>query len=200
MNRCVVRGLLLCIAVGAWSTAGAAALPLYMKVVGSKQGQIRGEVTTPGWEDWVGGLGFHYAVTSPVGAAGQAAGKRQHSAVVVTKRLDRASPLLFSALAGDEVLPSVELRFVRGAQAGTQVAFFTIKLTNARVVSIEQRVEPPGLPGDQGAGDPREDVSFVFEKIELTFADGGITAMDDWGAAAASSTLNVPVIRRRATP
>jgi type VI secretion system secreted protein Hcp len=202
MNRSFVGGLLVCAVVGGLSTAGAATVPFYMAVNGSKQGAIKGGTTTPGWEEWIACLGLRYAVNSPVGASGQATGRRQHSAVIVTKRWDRSSPQLFSALTTDEVLPSVEMHFLRAGPGGTQVVFYAIKLTNARVVSIEQRLDPPGLPGDQAVGDAREDVGFVFEKIQVIFWDGGISATDDWGApqAVGPGTLNPPITKRRLAP
>jgi type VI secretion system secreted protein Hcp len=55
---------------------------------------------------------------------------------------------------------------------------FTVKLTNATIAGIYQR----GEPDSTGAHHTFFVVAFSYQKIEWTWNDGGITAMDDWEA------------------
>ena len=96
--------------------------------------------------------------------SGMATGRRMHKPFVITKRMDKSSPLLMKAL--------VENRVVTGTftlrQNGQAVA--TIKLTNARMSDYEQH----GMT---------ETWSFVYQKIEWTWLDGNVTEEDDWSSS-----------------
>jgi type VI secretion system secreted protein Hcp len=81
---------------------------------------------------------------------------------VITKELDKSSPLLFNALTTNENLTKVVLTYVR---QGTAVA--TVTLTNASVSHYD-------------AHGQSESWSFTYQKITWTWLDGGITAEDDW--------------------
>lgn len=109
--------------------------------------------------------GLSHEIVSPRDAAsGLPTGKRMHKPFVITKQLDKSTPLLLEALVNNENLTSVLIGLLRNGQ---QVA--TIKLTNA---SISSYVD---------AGDT-EHWSFTYQKIEWTWVDGGISASDDWAA------------------
>jgi type VI secretion system secreted protein Hcp len=150
---------------------------VYCKVTGQKQGVIHAGTTVKGWEDYIPVLSLSSAVTVPYDAAsGQATGKRQHAPIAITKALDRASPLLFLAAVTNENLTEVLCKFLRNNPrgAGTVEVFFELRLSNARIVS-------DGVSGNtQVNNGMHESVSFVFQRIEWTYTDGGVTAFDDW--------------------
>jgi type VI secretion system secreted protein Hcp len=109
--------------------------------------------------------GLSHEIVSPRDAAsGLPTGKRMHKPFVITKQLDKSTPLLLNALVDNENLTSVLIGLLRNGQ---QVA--TIKLTNASVSSYVD------------AGDT-EHWSFTYQKIEWTWVDGGVTATDDLAA------------------
>ena len=89
-----------------------------------------------------------------------------HKPFVITKELDKSTPLLLSALVNNENLTSVLIGLLRPGQ--TQ-AFATIKLTNASISSYVTH-------------GTTETWSFTYRKIEWTWIDGGISASDDWEA------------------
>ena len=95
-----------------------------------------------------------------------ASGLRPGSAAqaLITKQLDKTTPLFLNALVNNENLTSVLIGLLRNGQ---QVA--TIKLTNASIA-------------DYTANGETEHWSFTYQKIEWTWLDGGITAEDDWEA------------------
>jgi type VI secretion system secreted protein Hcp len=145
----------------------------YVTIEGSKQGKFKGDSKRRAHKDQIVGLAFDYEVSAPYDAAsGQATGKRQHEPVTITKRWGAATPQLFQALTTNEDLKMVLIEFVQTTAQGTEVVYHTVKLINARVAAIHQYAD----------ADVREakDVSFTFQKIEISNKSGGTSASDDW--------------------
>ena len=160
------------------------ALNAYLKLKGQKQGEIKGSVTQKGREGTILVFAVDHLIVSPRDAAsGQASGKRTHHPIKITKEVDKASVPLYSALVTNENLPTWELNFWRqktlGRGSGVEVQYFTIKLTNAKVVSVHL-VKPNTKDSDLKSLPDYEEVEFSYQKIEWTWTDGGLTAMDDW--------------------
>lgn len=110
---------------------------------------------------------YSFGVTQPRDhASGQATGKRQHKPFTFTKPIDSSSPILYKKLLANEAIPEVLLRV---SEPGTKNSL-TIKLTNASLMQIEQKY------GNEGNQNLVEEISFVYEKIEMTFNDSkGVT-------------------------
>src|SRR3954470_21707831 len=133
----------------------AVALNAYLKLVGQKTGEIRGSVTQKGREGKVMVIAATHDIVTPRDpASGLPTGKRMHKPFVITKEMDKSSPLLLNALNQNENLTSVLIGLLRN---GTQVA--TIKLTNANIASYATH----GLT---------ETWSFTYQKITWTWVDG----------------------------
>jgi type VI secretion system secreted protein Hcp len=132
-----------------------------LMVTGSKQGAFSNSPLIL--------FGLSHEIVSPRDpASGLASGKRQHKPFVITKQLDKSSPLLLKALVSNETLTSVLIGLLK--PNGDPLA--TIKLTNAQL-------------SDYRANGLTEHWSFVYQKIEWTYVDGGVTAEDDWEAPVA---------------
>jgi type VI secretion system secreted protein Hcp len=162
------------------------ALGAYLRLVGVKSGEIRGSVTQKGRENKILVIAMSHEVASPRDpASGLPTGKRQHKALVITKELDRSSPLLHQAQVSNETLKEWELQFwapsLKGGAvgAGTEVQNFTIKLSNASIASIKMQM-PNIKDPDLVRFETFEEIAFTYQKIEWTWLDGGITAVDDW--------------------
>ena len=162
------------------------ALNAYLRLKGAKQGDIKGSVTQKGREGRIAVIAVSHEIVSPRDAAsGLPTGKRQHKPLVITKELDKASPLLRAALVSNESLTSVTLDFFSAkapgpaAGAGLEVNDFTISLTNASIASIEM-VMPNNKNPDLAKLATYEEIAFTYQKITWTWNDGGITASDDW--------------------
>ncbi len=148
----------------------------YITIDGMKQGRFKGELR----DNRIVGYGFAYQVVSPRDVAtGQASGKRQHSAIVITKEWSAASPQLFEALTTNEVLRTVLIEFVQTSRMGVEEVYQSIKLANAAVSAIRMHLNEP-RPGETPDNRPLEDVSFTFQRIEMENKVGKTTAMDDW--------------------
>ncbi len=161
------------------------ALNAYLKLKGQKQGEIKGSVTQKGREGKIAVIAVSHDVVSPRDAAsGLPTGKRMHKPFVVTKELDKSSPLLYNALVHNENIPEWELQFwapqLKAATGtGTEVQHYTVKLTNANIASIDFRM-PNNKHPDLMKFAEYEEVAFTYQKITWTWNDGGITAEDDW--------------------
>jgi type VI secretion system secreted protein Hcp len=138
-----------------------------------------GPITGEGREGSVMVLGFEHEIVSPRDpASGQATGRRQHKPVRIVKPIDKSSPLLYRALATNEVLPTVEFRFRRPTDKGAAV-YYTVTLTNASISSVRQwKPNTRDLSADR-AGD-LEEVSFIYRTITWRYEDGGIEHTDTW--------------------
>jgi type VI secretion system secreted protein Hcp len=149
---------------------------------GAKQGPFKGDSTARGQEKWIHCSQFLLSLTSPRDAAtGMATGKRQYAPIVITKEWDAASPQIFQAAATNEVLPQVELEFLRTGPQGIESVFETVTLTNATISAVKQYIGFPDA-GEPPNPHPLENVSFTFQKIEITNAEGKTMAVDDWSS------------------
>jgi type VI secretion system secreted protein Hcp len=161
------------------------ALNAYLTLEGQKQGKINGSVTQKGREDKIMVIAVNHEVISPRDAAsGLPTGKRQHKPFTIIKELDKATPLLMNALVNNENIKTWELQFwapqlKATTGIGSEVQHYTVKLTNANIASINFRMLNNKNP-DLTRYAEYEEVAFTYQKIEWTWVDGGITAMDDW--------------------
>lgn len=161
------------------------ALNAYLSLKGQKTGDVQGSVTQKGREGKIMVIAVSHEILSPRDpASGMATGKRQHKPIVITKEIDRASPLLHQMLSNNENITEWELQFwapqlKAGTGVGSEVQNYTITLTNAAIASIATRMlnnKDAALMKFQ----TYEEVGFTYEHIQWTWNDGAITAQDDW--------------------
>jgi type VI secretion system secreted protein Hcp len=156
------------------------ALNAYLNLKGQKQGDIKGSVTQKGREGKIMVIAVSHDIMSPRDpASGLPTGKRMHKPFVITKELDKATPLLFSTLVNNENITELELQFWRPSSTGAEQQHYTIKLTNANIASISSRM-PNNKNPDLMKYETYEEIAFTYQKIVWTWTDGGITAEDDW--------------------
>jgi type VI secretion system Hcp family effector len=148
-------------------------------IVNSNQGQTK--ATAEGFRysqsprDLAGGSSSMAAVnagTSARGASGgRAAMRRPNDPVVIVRNLDESSKFFTAAAASGETLTSVVFQFTRNVGNRTEV-YQTVRLTNAIVSSVKT------INGN--GGQPMEEVSFTFQKIEYENKDGAAAAPTSW--------------------
>ncbi len=143
---------------------------IHMRLTGDIQGDIDGECAAAGREDTIVVEDVEHGVALEYDpASGAPTGKRQHKPLVVTKRIDKSTPLLMNVLVNNENISNLELRFWRkSSRTGPEFQYYTVELINARISDISYG------PRDV------EKVSFVYQTITWTYEDGGITADDSW--------------------
>jgi len=159
------------------------ALNAYLKLKGTRQGNIEGSVTQKGREGTLRVLEYSHEIVSPRDAAsGLPTGKRQHKPIRIVVELDRATPLLYQALAGGETLSEFTLRFYRPDRTGVEMNHFTIMLTNASIASVKTMLPDTQDPANASRVETTE-LTLTYQKITWTWTDGGVTAEDDWVTA-----------------
>lgn len=161
------------------------ALNAYLKLAGQQTGEIKGSVTQKGRENKIMVIAVSHEIVSPRDpASGLPTGKRMHKPLVITKEVDRSTPLLHQVLQRNETLKDWELQFFTAqlkTGTGAETQYLTIRLTNATITSISMQM-PNNKDPDLMKLETFEEVGFGYESIEWTWVDGGITATDDWSA------------------
>lgn len=161
------------------------ALNAYLTLKGQKQGQIKGSVVQKGKENSIMVIAVNHSIISPRDAqSGLPTGKRAHRPFVITKELDKSSPLLYQALITNEKITEFTLKFWRisglsTAGTGQEVQNYTVKLVNASISSIDFKMLNNKDP-ELVHFNELEEVAFTYEKISWTWNDGGITCEDTW--------------------
>lgn len=161
------------------------ALNAYLKLKGQKQGEIQGSVTQKGREKSIMVIAVSHEIVSPRDpASGLPTGKRMHKPFVITKELDKASPLLYNALVNNENINEWTLRHftpqVKAQQGvGTEVNHYTVRLFNANIASINFRMANNRNPELMKYSE-YEEIAFTYQKINWTWEEGGISGEDDW--------------------
>jgi type VI secretion system secreted protein Hcp len=135
-----------------------AAIDTFITVVGAKQGEFKGESAS--------GIHVSAVVHETAAAPGMVSGRRQHSAITITKEVDQASPRFAQALATNEVLKQVVITF-QGSGAGAGKAAQKIELTDATITGIRK------------VGNS-EQITLSYDQIAVTWTNGGKTMTDDW--------------------
>jgi type VI secretion system secreted protein Hcp len=148
------------------------ALNAYLRLTDSENQPIEGSVTDPGQEGSILVVSMQHSVSTPRDAAsGLPTGKRQHKPFVITKLIDKASPLLYGIQNNGEVLVNFNMTFWRPTLTSEPENYYTITLTNARIISIHQLMQ--GNQDTETAEPlPVEQVSFTYDTISWTYMDG----------------------------
>ncbi len=135
-----------------------AAFDTYITITGSRQGQFKGESGSDQ-------IRLVSVVRDTPMEAAMPMGKRVHSTITITKKIDMASPKFAQALVTNEVLPLVVINF-QGASGGEKTAQ-KIVLKNATILSVRK------------AGG-NEMITLDYQNIEVTWVKGGVSSTDDW--------------------
>ena len=159
----------------------------YAVIEGTKQGAFKGTAMIKGLENSIPIQRFDYEVSSPRDVAtGQATGKRQHKPIRIVKEWDAASPMLFQALCTNEQIKTAKFSFYRANTSGQMELFQVVTLSGAAISSIKQFTGDPTvnlIPKSALDTARFEEISFVFQRIEIENKPGGTLAMDDFQAA-----------------
>jgi type VI secretion system secreted protein Hcp len=107
-----------------------------------------------------------------------------HKPFVITKELDKSSPLLYNVLVNNENVPEWKLEFwtpqiAASGGVGAEKQHYTVELMNANVANMSFRMLNNKNP-ELARYAEFEEIAFTYQKITWTWKDGGITAQDDW--------------------
>jgi type VI secretion system Hcp family effector len=104
-------------------------------------------------------------------AGGRAAMRRANDPVVIVKPMDDTSSFFVKAAASGDTFTSVRFEFKRNVGSREEV-YQTVTLTNAMISSVRE------INGN--GGEPMQEVSFSFQKIEYSNKDGAAAAPTSW--------------------
>ncbi len=143
-----------------------------------KQGKFKGNVQGGQKSEIVD---FRYSLSQPYDqVSGQATGKINHGSLIVTMKNGPSTPQVLQALATNEGFKSVFIEFNRTQPDGTSFIYYTVKLVNARITRVNQSAYRDEQAANQG-GLPFDEISFVFQKIEIEQKDGNTMTVIDAG-------------------
>ena len=161
------------------------ALNAYLALKGQKQGDIHGSVTQKGREGKIMVIAAEHELLSPRDpATGLPSGQRMHKPFVITKEIDVASPLLYTAMVTNENLPQWELQFWSPQVAattgvGTEVQRYTVRLTDASICDIRFHMLNNKNP-DLMRYAEYEEIAFTYRRIDWIWVPGNLAAGDTW--------------------
>jgi type VI secretion system secreted protein Hcp len=167
------------------------ALNAYLTLVGETQGPIQGSVTQTGRVGQIMVIAFNHQLFSPRDAtSGLPTNKRQHEPLRITKEIDKSTPLLMNAWANGEVMGTFELRFWMSGSSGAEVQHYTIRLSGAQIVSIQQELLNNKYPENMQHKE-REHITFTYRGIEwLWNVAPEASYADDWRYAGAGMLIS----------
>ena len=145
---------------------------IYLKYEGTKSGAIAGQRH----RDRQRRQHYHPVPRSRPGpsdppATHLASGKQVVRPVVVTKEIDKASPLLINSCYTNEVSKTCTFTYTRTDTNGQTAAYLTVALKNAMITDFNHAA-------DRG-GTGVERLTFGFASFEFTWVTGGIMASVD---------------------
>ncbi len=158
-------------------------MPGNLSITGEFQGVIEGSCDIEEREGTILVQAFDHAVEVPTDQRGVAAGRRVHRPMMISKEIDKSTPMLYQALCEEENLTEVRLDWYRIDSMGTEELYFSIILENARIMRIHPWV--PNVLDRRNEGlRHMEDVFFSYEKITWIWEPDGIEYEDAWGQMA----------------
>jgi type VI secretion system secreted protein Hcp len=171
-----IASILAVVAFAAAALPARAALDGYIMIKGSKQGQFKGSGKSK--SNRIGVISIDHSIVSPRDPqSGLPTGQRMHKPVVFTVAPADAAEFKL-ALANGELLPAVQIEFIRPAGAGKVEIYHTIALTDAHVGSVKPLIGP-------GSGPKPIEITLTYTKFVVVNTAGKVQATDDWLAAGA---------------
>jgi len=146
--------------MASFPSPGGGAIDVYLSVQTRRAGKLKGESTAVDHKEEivVSGWSWGLSASSAIGSA-VATGRRSYKHLSVTKRIDSASTSLMSVLATNDEVKEAKLSMRKAGEG--QRDYFTIKLSNARVNSLDIEC------GENG--DAVERITFSFTKVQVDY-------------------------------
>ncbi|MFJ4457606.1 Hcp family type VI secretion system effector [Pseudomonas sp. NPDC089392] len=154
----------------------------YISIVGARQGLISAGCSTEesmgnrcqsGHRDEIMVLGFSHT-RSLLGNIQ----RTQHRPILITKHIDKSSPLLAQAMETLEPL-NCEIHFYRVSRSGGQELYYSVRLTG--VLIVDQRVEMPHSVLQNGQ-EAQEYLALRYRDIDWRHHISGTSGYGSWGS------------------
>jgi len=165
-------------------TGGAAgadcASDLFLHVQTKRAGKIQGECATDGHVHDIGLVtwGWGVSANTAIGSTARTA-RRMYKHLVVTKGIDTASTGLLSTLVSNDEVKEAKLTMRKAG--GAALDYYTMTLSDARVIAVDVEVAADGRPVER--------VAFAFTRINVEYQ-----LQDDTGSGTGSYTFDDEVM------
>ena len=154
------------------------------------QGAVIGDsVAVHGASDFKKGMmchAFTYEVKSQFDAgSAQLVGRRVHTPITNVREVDKASPILWSALCSNETFLTAKLSFVRPDMAGKLALYHSILLEVGAIVryhTFHGILPGSGQDLDQVHTNELEEFDMVFQKVTYSNDANSKSGIDNWQA------------------
>ncbi len=122
------------------------------------------------------------AYTQREQTAGTVTGRRVYEPILIRKRIDKASPLIYKAFVENQRIDAV-FKFFRPSPTGdgTTEQFYSVEIKDGRVETIRQFM-PDALSPATSTAPPLEEITFGYFTFKETYNIGGVTHEDTWSA------------------
>ncbi|UWF50006.1 Hcp family type VI secretion system effector [Pseudomonas sp. N3-W] len=163
--------------------------PAFMTLQGERQGLISagafteasvGNTYQSGREDQIMIQAFSHGIFVPKGPG---AGRRMHKPLIITKAIDKATPLINIALCSGELLSLCRIECYRTSAQGMQEHFYTMELEGAVIVGAEI-VMPHCQDPATSHLTQLEKVHFSYQRITWKHEISRTMGSDEWGVEA----------------
>lgn len=103
--------------------------------------------------------------------------KPTHGPILITKNVDKSSPLLAQALSSREEV-SCSINFYRTSPSGGQEKFYTVQINGGMVADLTLEMPHAILQND---AEPQEHVAIRYREISWIHHIAGTTGYSTWG-------------------
>ncbi|WP_256830411.1 Hcp family type VI secretion system effector [Pseudomonas sp. Pse1] len=103
--------------------------------------------------------------------------KSTHNPIIITKNIDKSSPLLAQALANRESI-SCAISFYRVSRLGVQEKFYTVEISGGMIAHLT--VDMPHVVSHNDA-EPQEHLAIRYREIAWFHHLAGTTGYSSWG-------------------
>ncbi len=144
---------------------------MFLKVKGAKHGDINGEAQDQKHKNEIEVLAWSWGMQGKASlGGGMATGKATMRELRITKRVDKSSTALMSALRSNELIKEATLTLRKIGKSPLE--YLTIKIEEGRVMAID-------LDAGDASGSPAllERVSLSFNKISIEYTPQGADGM-----------------------
>lgn len=155
------------------------AMPGHLTITAEEQGDIEGSCEWMEREGTILVQAFDHVVEIPADDRGIASGRRVHRPIVITKEIDKSTPMLYQALCTGELLTDFKLEWYRVDGSGVEELYYTMQMYNGLITKIHPWV-PNVLDKENTHLKHMEDVYISYEKIIWTWEPDGIEYEDAW--------------------
>ena len=159
--------------------------PAYLTIKGNSQGLITagalgkeslGNAWQQGHEDQILVQALSHGILVPNGAK---SGQRMHKPLIITKVLDKSSPLINNALCNGETLSVCEVKWYRPSSSAGLEHFYTMELHGAVIIAVDL-IMPHCQTLETAHFTQLETVHFAYQEIRWCHEIAGTSGSDNW--------------------